>query len=307
MWRRMTTSSGSMAAGGAASDTRAACAPACQRALAERGGDVERRAPARSSTARSITAAISRTLPGHRYSASTRTSSSETGTGAKAEPVRGALGEVLGERADVARAVAQRRDDDREHRQPVVEIFAKGLRLDHRRQVAVRGGDDADVDAHGPLAADADHLAVLHDAQQPDLRGEARARRLRRGTACRRRPARTSPCGASSAPVNAPCSWPKSSESISSGAIAPQFTRRNGPLRKVECSWMARATISLPVPVSPKSSTGALLRDTMRARAITAARPVSPPISRSSPTRGSPSMRWSGGRRAEGPEVRMFL
>ena len=49
---------------------------------------------------------------------------------------------------------------------------------------------------------------------------------------------------------------------------------------------MARATISLPVPVSPKSSTGAPLRDTIRARAITAARPVSPPISRSSPAPG---------------------
>ena len=34
------------------------------------------------------------------------------------------------------------------------------------------GGDDADVDAHGPLAADAHDLAVLHDAQQAHLRGE---------------------------------------------------------------------------------------------------------------------------------------
>ena len=92
------------------------------------------------------------------------------------------------------------------------------------------------------------------------------------------------------APVNAPCSWPNSSESISSGEIAPQFTRRNGPLRNAEWSWMARAMISLPVPVSPNSSTGAPLRDTIRARAITAARPVSPPIIRSSPARALPSM-----------------
>ncbi len=69
-------------------------------------------------------------------------------------------------------AVAQRRDDDRKHRQAVVEIFAKGLRLDHGWQVAVRRGDDADVDAHGPLAADAHHFAVLHHAQQAHLRGE---------------------------------------------------------------------------------------------------------------------------------------
>ena len=48
--------------------------------------------------------------------------------------------------------------------------------------------------------------------------------------------------------------------------------------------------ISLPVPVSPNSSTGAPLRDTIRARVITAANPVSPPISRSSPARESPSI-----------------
>ena len=99
------------------------------------------------------------------------------------------------------------------------------------------------------------------------------------------------------APVNAPCSWPKSSESISSAGIAPQFTRRNGPLRNGECSWIARAMISLPVPVSPKSKTGAALRDTMRARVITAANPVSPPIRRSSPSRVSPLIRSSGASR----------
>ena len=123
-------------------------------------------------TARSITAAISRTLPGHRYSASTPHILVGDRHGPQAEPVGGALGEVLGERADVARAIAQRRDDDRKHRQAVVQVFAERLRLDHRRQVAVRGGDDPDVDVHRPLAADADHFAVLHDAQQAHLRGE---------------------------------------------------------------------------------------------------------------------------------------
>ena len=36
----------------------------------------------------------------------------------------------------------------------------------------MRGGDDADVDADRPLAADAHDFAVLHDAQQAHLRGE---------------------------------------------------------------------------------------------------------------------------------------
>ena len=147
----------------------------------------------------------------------------------QAEPMGGAFGKVLGKRPDVAGTVAQGRNHDRKHRQPVVEILAERLRLDHRRQIAMRGGDDADVDAHGPLTADADQFAILDDAEQPDLRRRRRARRPRRERGCRRRPARTSLCAASMAPVNAPCSWPNSSESISSGAIAPQFTRRNGP------------------------------------------------------------------------------
>ena len=36
----------------------------------------------------------------------------------------------------------------------------------------MRGGDDAHVDVDRPLAADADDFAVLHDAQQPNLRGQ---------------------------------------------------------------------------------------------------------------------------------------
>ena len=124
------------------------------------------------STARSITAAISRTFPGQRYAASTLDVVIRHRHRPKAEAVGGALGEVLGERADVARPIAQRRDDDRKHRQAVVEILAERLRLDHRRQIAVRGRDDPDLDVHRPLAADPDDLAVLDHAQQPDLGGE---------------------------------------------------------------------------------------------------------------------------------------
>ena len=36
----------------------------------------------------------------------------------------------------------------------------------------MRRGDDPDIDAHGPLAADAHHLAILDDAKQADLRSE---------------------------------------------------------------------------------------------------------------------------------------
>ena len=53
------------------------------------------------------------------------------------------------------------------------------------------------------------------------------------------------------APVNEPFSWPNSSLSIRFGGIAPQSSTTIGPRLRPESSWMARATNSLPVPVSP--------------------------------------------------------
>ncbi len=53
------------------------------------------------------------------------------------------------------------------------------------------------------------------------------------------------------APVNAPFSWPNNSEAISEGARAVQFTLTKARSERGECLWMARATSSLPVPVSP--------------------------------------------------------
>ena len=57
------------------------------------------------------------------------------------------------------------------------------------------------------------------------------------------------------APVNAPRTWPKSSDSSSVSGIAAQFTLISGISRCALWLWMARATSSLPVPVSPVMST----------------------------------------------------
>jgi hypothetical protein len=60
------------------------------------------------------------------------------------------------------------------------------------------------------------------------------------------------------APVKAPGSWPNSSEEISDGASAAQFTLT---ICGTIC-WMARAMSSLPVPVSPViRATGCCNRD----------------------------------------------
>ena len=124
------------------------------------------------STARSITAAISRTLPGQRYSVNTRTSSSDTGTGRRPKRLAARSAKYS---AKARMSLGRSRSGGMtmgNTREPVVEILAERLCFDHCRQVAVGGGDDPDVDAHGPFAADAHDLAVLDDAQQADLRGE---------------------------------------------------------------------------------------------------------------------------------------
>ncbi len=57
------------------------------------------------------------------------------------------------------------------------------------------------------------------------------------------------------APVNAPFSCPKSSLSINPAGSVPQSTLTKTDLRRPLALWMARATSSFPVPVSPLIST----------------------------------------------------
>ena len=53
------------------------------------------------------------------------------------------------------------------------------------------------------------------------------------------------------APVNDPFTWPNSSLSSSVTDSAPQSTAKNRSCLRGLRVWMARATSSLPVPVSP--------------------------------------------------------
>ena len=59
------------------------------------------------------------------------------------------------------------------------------------------------------------------------------------------------PAERSVAPVKAPFSWPKSSASIRSRGMAAMFTATNGPCLRQPKECSARATSSLPVPLSP--------------------------------------------------------
>ena len=57
------------------------------------------------------------------------------------------------------------------------------------------------------------------------------------------------------APVKAPFSWPKSSVSSSVSGIAAQLMATNGASARGLSAWSERANSSLPVPLSPSSST----------------------------------------------------
>ena len=82
---------------------------------------------------------------------------------------RGAVEEILGQRRDVAGSLAQRRHAERHHIQAVVEIRAEGAALRLCREVAIGGGDQADIELPGARAADAFELALLQDAQELGL------------------------------------------------------------------------------------------------------------------------------------------
>lgn len=56
---------------------------------------------------------------------------------------------MLGENGDVVAAITQRRQLNREHIEPVIQVHAKLTILDHLRQVLVRRGDNAYVDPYG--------------------------------------------------------------------------------------------------------------------------------------------------------------
>ncbi len=86
-----------------------------------------------------------------------------------------------------------------------------------------------------------------------------------------------------SAPVNAPRSCPKSSLSTSPAAIAPQFSLIMARSRRGLSVWMALATSSFPVPVSPVSRIVESVAATSRTVSSNSRRVVSRPTISSKP------------------------
>ena len=121
--------------------------------------------------------------------------------------------------------------------------------------------DHANIDGDR-LAADRRDHALLQGPQDFRLHGERHVADLvekERAAVGIAERART----VAAAPVKAPLIWPNSSLSSSSAGIAAQFTATKGLALRRPWSCNARATSSLPVPVSPRIRTVASLSAAM--------------------------------------------
>ena len=73
---------------------------------------------------------------------------------------------MVGELEHVGGALAQRRDLQVHDVEAIEQVLAERAGFHHFRKIAVRGGDDADVDRHRLGSADAVDHALLDGAQE---------------------------------------------------------------------------------------------------------------------------------------------
>src|SRR5262249_16943222 len=81
-------------------------------------------------------------------------------------------GEVLHQRGDVFRPLAQRRQRDGKDEDAMEQVLAEVALLDLLFEIAMRGHHHANVDLDRLVGADALHLALLQHAQQLGLHGQ---------------------------------------------------------------------------------------------------------------------------------------
>jgi len=81
---------------------------------------------------------------------------------------------VIGQRQDIFLATAQGRQVDLNHVEAVIEILAEAAFAELAFEIAVGGGDDAYVDAFGPIHAERSHFAILQNAQKLGLQGQGK-------------------------------------------------------------------------------------------------------------------------------------
>src|SRR5208283_232131 len=79
------------------------------------------------------------------------------------------LGEVPDEQWNVALALSQRRDGQRKHVQPIIQVAAKFTVVDHFLQIPVRGGHQPDIDSDSAISTQPLKLLLLDGPQQLGL------------------------------------------------------------------------------------------------------------------------------------------
>src|SRR6516225_7208868 len=164
------------------------------------------------------------------------------------------LQKIPSEEGNVHAAVAQRRNVKGDHAEPVEKIFAEFPVGDGLLEILVGSRDHAHVHISLLVTAERTHLPFLQNPIKLYLHGQVHVADL----VHKQRPAIGGLEQArrfSLAPVNAPFIYPNSSESSSVSGNAPQLIVMNGAPERALFSWMALATSSLPVPLSPVIST----------------------------------------------------
>ncbi|MNF75520.1 hypothetical protein D3C84_575880 [compost metagenome] len=80
--------------------------------------------------------------------------------------------QALGQRQDIRRTLAQRAPGQGEDREPIVEVLAETPGRHFAGEVAVGGGEHADIQVDRPARAHPLHFALLQNAQQLGLQAQ---------------------------------------------------------------------------------------------------------------------------------------
>jgi hypothetical protein len=170
----------------------------------------------------------------------------------------------------------KRRRENGEDLEAVKEVAAKLLFRDHFGQVAIGGGDEAHVDGDGPRSAQALDLALLQSAQQLGLQVERQLAHLVEKERALVGQLQTADLARNGAGERALLVAEELAFEQPAG-MAAQFSLMKVRSLRGLSRWMARASSSLPVPVSPWIRTVASVGATVSICRSTLRRPVLSP------------------------------
>ena len=77
---------------------------------------------------------------------------------------------MVGQQRDIFRPLSQRRQDNRKHMQPIIEVLAETPRAGRERKIRIGRGDYADIDRHGLHASNPIDESVFQHAKEFGLR-----------------------------------------------------------------------------------------------------------------------------------------